>query len=204
MNLITTVSGAAAALFLSFASLAAEKAAATSPAATDDLHPRVQLDTSEGPIVVELDREHAPISTANFLSYVGEGHYDGTVFHRVIRGFVIQGGGYDASLNEKSTHAPIKLEASNGLKNVRGTLAMARTNDPDSATAQFYVNLVDNRMLDAGPGNPGYTVFGKVVEGMAAVDRIAAHPTTSSPVLGPDVPREAVTLSKARLIAKKP
>lgn len=201
MNLTQTLSCAFAALSLSFAALAADKPAA---AAADDLHPRVQLDTSEGPIIVELDREHAPISTANFLSYVAEGHYDGTIFHRVIRGFVIQGGGYDASLNQKATHAPIKLEASNGLKNARGTLSMARTSDPDSATSQFYVNLVDNRMLDARPGNDGYTVFGKVVEGMNVVDRIAAHATVTNPAFGPDVPRETVTLTKAKLLTAKP
>jgi len=161
------------------------------------------MTTSKGDIIIELDRAKAPVSVENFLMYVKKGQYDGTVFHRVIKDFMIQGGGFDKEMNEKTTEAPIKNEATNGLSNRRGTIAMARTMDPNSATAQFYINVVDNGMLDARPGNPGYAVFGKVVQGMDAVDAIRAVPTGMKVAntrggKGPmrDVPTETVEIIK--------
>ncbi len=136
---------------------------------------KVKLATSLGDIVVELDAQKAPKSVANFVQYVKAGHYNGTVFHRVIESFMVQGGGMTADLAEKPTRAPIPLEAGNGLSNLRGTLAMARTGVPDSATAQFFINVVDNPRLDSAGG--GYAVFGKVVDGMDIVDKIRAVPT---------------------------
>ena len=139
----------------------------------------VQMDTSAGTLRIELDDVKAPVSTANFLSYVKKGHYDGTVFHRVIKGFMIQGGGYKPDLSQKSTRAPIPLESRTGLSNQRGTVAMARTADPNSASAQFFINVADNAFLDqpkARDGN-GYAVFGRVVEGMDVVDKIRVVPT---------------------------
>lgn len=137
----------------------------------------VKLATSLGDIVVELDAQKAPKTVANFVQYVKAGHYNGTVFHRVIDGFMVQGGGMNADLSEKPTRAPIPLEAGNGLSNARGTLAMARTNVPDSATAQFFINVVDNQRLDSYGG--GYAVFGKVVAGMDVVDKIRTVPVAS-------------------------
>lgn len=139
--------------------------------------PHVLLDTSKGQIEVELDAEKAPVSTQNFLSYVDSGFYSGTQFHRVIPGFMVQGGGYDASMREKPTQAPIKNEADNGLKNLTGTLAMARTSDVNSATAQFFINVNDNAFLDHGGRDFGYAVFGKVVKGMDVVTQIVQSPT---------------------------
>ena len=144
--------------------------------------PVVKLETSMGDILVRLDARKAPMTTANFLEYVKAGQYDGTIFHRVIKGFMIQGGGMTASLREKTTRAPIKNEADNGLSNDRGTIAMARTMDPHSATAQFFINLVDNDFLNYSapvPSGWGYCVFGKVVEGMDVVDKIAKVKTKS-------------------------
>jgi peptidyl-prolyl cis-trans isomerase A (cyclophilin A) len=154
---------------------------------------KVRLATSAGDIVIELDAAKAPGTVANFMSYVRAGHYDGTVFHRVIDGFMIQGGGMDARLREKPTKAPIKLEAGNGLSNVRGTLAMARTNNPDSATAQFFINVVDNPRLDSFGG--GYAVFGRVIEGMDVVDRIRAMPTQAQ-AMHQNVPITPITINK--------
>lgn len=137
----------------------------------------VKLTTSEGVVVIKLDAAKAPKTVQNFLAYAKAGHYNGTVFHRVIPGFMIQGGGYTASLDEKPTNAPIPLESGNGLPNKRGTVAMARTNAPDSATAQFFINLKDNAFLDRRTETPvpnGYAVFGEVVQGMDVVDKIAA------------------------------
>jgi peptidyl-prolyl cis-trans isomerase A (cyclophilin A) len=145
-------------------------------AAQADDHPQVVLDTSMGPITLELDRTKAPITVDNFLKYVDKGFYNNLVFHRVISDFMIQGGGMDDRLQEKKTDPPIKLEVGTGLSNTRGTVAMARTNDPNSATAQFFINLFDkNTMLDRAGG--GYAVFGKVVAGMETVDKIAKVPT---------------------------
>ena len=155
----------------------------------------VVLETSLGNIEIELDAEKAPISTENFLAYVDSGHYDGTVFHRVIQGFMIQGGGFDAALAQKATRGPIKNESGNGLSNQRGTLAMARTNDPNSATAQFFINTVDNDFLNKPPG---YAVFGKVVVGLDVVDKIAAVKTGSKGPFPQDAPVEPVVIQKAR------
>jgi len=163
---------------------------------------RVALETSKGKIVIELDAKHAPKSAANFLAYVRAGHYDGTIFHRVIRGFMVQGGGFDAEMRQKPTSPPVENEADNGLKNARGTLAMARTNDPQSATAQFFINTVDNRALDfrsKSESGWGYAVFGRVVEGMDVVDAIEGVRTGAR---GPfrDVPAETVTITKAYVV----
>lgn len=136
----------------------------------------VVIDTSEGTIEVELDAKKAPISVKNFLDYTNSGFYSGTVFHRIIKGFMIQGGGFDGKYVKKPTKAPIKLEAGNGLSNLRGTIAMARTNVRDSATAQFFINHADNNRLDTAGG--GYAVFGKVTKGLEVVDKIANQPTT--------------------------
>jgi peptidyl-prolyl cis-trans isomerase B (cyclophilin B) len=135
----------------------------------------LEMQTSAGTLLIELDEEKAPLSSANFLAYVKQGHYDGTVFHRVIKGFMLQGVGFDAAMKQKSTLAPIRNEANNGLKNKRYTLAMARTGDPHSATAQFFINTVDNGFLDFKAENSqgwGYAVFGRVVSGTEVVDAI--------------------------------
>ena len=159
----------------------------------------MRLITNLGTLVIELDPEAAPVTVANFLQYVEEGHYNGTIFHRVIPDFMIQGGGYDLAFTERPTREPIANESSNGLKNRRGTVAMARLNDPDSATSQFFINLKNNSFLNAGGRYGGYTVFGEVVEGMEVVDAIAAIPTTQ---MGPfdDVPEEPVILESAARI----
>ena len=143
---------------------------------------KVRLETSAGALTIELDTEHAPLSAANFLAYVQAGHYDGTVFHRVIKGFMVQGGGFEPGMKQKPTQAPIKNEANNGVKNKHYTLAMARTNNPHSATAQFFINTVDNAFLDFRAEDAqgwGYAVFGRVVEGTDVVDRIEGVPTGS-------------------------
>jgi peptidyl-prolyl cis-trans isomerase A (cyclophilin A) len=159
----------------------------------------VKLTTSMGDIVVELDAQKAPKTVANFVQYVKAGHYNGTVFHRVIDGFMVQGGGMNADMSEKPTRAPIPLEAGNGLSNARGTLAMARTNVPDSATAQFFINLVDNQRLDSYGG--GYAVFGKVVEGMDVVDKIRSVPVASKG-MHQNVPVTPVVIKQATLQEK--
>jgi len=161
---------------------------------------KVLLATSAGDIVLELDAQRAPKTVANFVDYVKAGHYDGTIFHRVIDNFMIQGGGMRPDLSEKPTRAPIPLEARNGLVNARGTVAMARTAVPDSATAQFFINVKDNAFLDAANSRDGsgYAVFGKVVRGMEVVDKIRAVPTGRK---GPysDVPIEPIVIRKATL-----
>ena len=167
---------------------------AEKPAAKVAKTSKVRLKTSSGDIVVELDAGKAPVTVENFLGYVKKKHYDGTVFHRVIDGFMIQGGGstqVGETLTEKETGKGIINESQNGLKNDRGTIAMARTNDPNSATAQFFINVVDNAMLNY-PSNGGYAVFGKVVEGMDVVDKIKATKTRSG-----DVPVEPITIKSA-------
>jgi len=137
-------------------------------------NPQVEMKTNQGTIVLELDAAKAPVTVANFVQYAKEGFYNGTIFHRVINGFMIQGGGFEPGMKEKSTHSPIQNEAKNGLKNATGTIAMARTNNPNSATAQFFINLVDNRMLDyPNPDGAGYAVFGKVTQGLDVVQKIA-------------------------------
>ena len=158
---------------------------------------QVDLETSAGTIRVELDDEKAPETVKNFLTNVENGHYDGTVFHRVIKGFMVQGGGFEPGMKQKKVKAPIKNEAANGLKNSRGTLAMARTNDINSATAQFFVNLVDNDFLDhAGPSNYGYAVFGKVTSGMDVIDKIAKVATATRSG-HQNVPAADVTITRA-------
>ena len=163
-------------------------------------NPKVELHIAgQGVITLELDEAKAPKSVANFLSYVKKGHYDGTIFHRVIPGFMIQGGGFTADLKQKPTRAPIPLEARNGLKNDKYTIAMARTSDPNSATAQFFINVKDNAMLDApNPDGHGYAVFGKVVSGTEVVDKIRAARTGTKGGMQ-DVPLETITIQSATL-----
>ncbi|MDP1649928.1 MAG: peptidylprolyl isomerase [Rubrivivax sp.] len=159
----------------------------------------VQMDTTAGTVRIELDDEKAPLSTANFLAYVKKGHYDGTVFHRVIKGFMIQGGGFEPGMKQKPTDAPIRNEANNGLKNKRHTLAMARTGDPHSASAQFFVNTVDNDFLDFRAENAqgwGYAVFGRVVEGAEVLDQIESV-RTGRKGMHDDVPLEDVRIERA-------
>jgi cyclophilin family peptidyl-prolyl cis-trans isomerase len=157
----------------------------------------IRFETTKGGFTVELFEKEAPQTVANFLQYVDEGFFDGTIFHRVIPGFVIQGGGMAPGLNQKKTRAPIRNEAANGLENARGTLSMARTNDVNSATSQFFVNLADNAFLDHKPGNYGYAVFGRVTEGMDVIDAIAAV-RTGSKRGHQDVPEEDIVVSSAR------
>ena len=164
--------------------------------------PVVKLETSMGDIVVRLDRRKAPVTTENFLQYVKSGHYNGTIFHRVIKDFMIQGGGMNAEMKEKETRAPIKNEANNGLRNVRGTIAMARTMNPHSATAQFFINTVDNPFLNftsaTGQGW-GYAVFGKVIQGEDVVNKIRMVPTGSRG-MHDDVPLSPVVIKKASVV----
>ena len=171
--------------------------------AADDGNPKVLLDTSEGPITLELKAKEAPISVKNFLDYVKAGFYDGTIFHRVIPNFMIQGGGFTPDMQQKDTREAIKNEATNGLLNKRGTVAMARRAEPNSATAQFFINLVDNNFLDhqeESMAGYGYAVFGTVTDGMAVVDKIGAATTTSD---GPfaDVPARPIVIKSAKVIA---
>lgn len=182
----------AGALLLSAAAMAADAA-----------HPRVSIKTSSGEIVVELDRVKAPITVDNFLKYVADGFYSNTTFHRVIADFMIQGGGYTESFTQKPTQPPIRNEAGNGLKNARGTIAMARTGDPHSATAQFFINVVDNNFLNhTGPTQNGwgYAVFGKVVQGMDVVDNIRKLPTGPGGPFPQDVPRKPVIIQSITLM----
>ena len=161
----------------------------------------VTLRTTMGKIKIALDTENAPQTTENFASYVKAGHYNNTIFHRVINGFMIQGGGMDVDMKEKSTNDPIKNEANNGLKNDRGTIAMARTNDPHSATAQFFINVADNDFLNFRAENAqgwGYAVFGKVVEGLETVDKIKSV-RTGSHGYHQDVPTEEIIITSAEI-----
>jgi len=164
---------------------------------------QVKLETSMGDIVIELNEEASPITVKNFLRYVEEGFYDGTIFHRVIPDFMIQGGGFTAEMVQKKPHPPIVNEASNGLKNDRGTIAMARTANPDSATSQFFINHKNNDFLNyAGASKPGYAVFGKVVEGIDVVDAIAAVKTTRKGRYS-DVSVEPVVIKSAKVVSGK-
>jgi cyclophilin family peptidyl-prolyl cis-trans isomerase len=161
---------------------------------------KVKLTTSMGPIVIQLDKDKAPISTENFVKYVTAGHYDGTVFHRVIDGFMIQGGGFSKDMRQKPVNAPIKNESTNGLKNENYTVAMARTNVRDSATSQFFISVKDNDFLNyAGEGNPGYAVFGKVVEGKDVVDKIKKV-STGNAGGHQNVPSTPVVIEKAECV----
>ena len=163
--------------------------------------PHVLLTTSAGNIELELDKQKAPVSVQNFVDYVNSGFYNNTTFHRVIPGFMIQGGGMTTRMVEKSGNAPIKNESYNGLHNVRGTLAMARTNDPNSATSQFFINTVDNKSLDRGTFDSGYAVFGKVVKGMDVVDRISKVATTNYGV-HQNVPVKPIIIQSVQIVSK--
>ncbi len=162
---------------------------------------KVKLTTNMGDITLALDNEKAPLSTANFVKYVESGHYNGTIFHRVIGNFMIQGGGFDKNLKQKPTNPPIKNEATNGLRNEVYTVAMARTGVVDSATSQFFINVADNGFLNhAGPSNYGYAVFGKVIEGTDVVDKIKAVKTGPKGMFDSDVPQETVVIEKAECL----
>lgn len=162
----------------------------------------VKLETSMGDIVIKLDKAAAPVTVKNFLAYAEAGFFDGTIFHRVIPNFMIQGGGFTAQMTRKQPNPPIVNEASNGLKNDRGTISMARTNDPDSATAQFFINHKDNASLNyVAGGNPGYAVFGKVTDGMDVVDAIAVVKTTVRMGMR-DVPVEPVVITSAKVVSE--
>jgi len=163
-------------------------------AAQDKAMTKVRISTTKGDIVIELNEEKAPVTCKNFLSYVQDKFYDGTIFHRVIKGFMVQGGGMIADMSQKPTKPPIVNESKNGLKNDRGTVAMARTSDPDSATSQFFINHGNNDFLNYGVRDAGYAVFGKVVEGMDVVDKIAAVSTRPG-----DVPVETITINSIRV-----
>jgi cyclophilin family peptidyl-prolyl cis-trans isomerase len=175
-------------------------AAAQAPAPAAKPNPRVTLDTSKGKIVVELFPDKAPLTVANFLQYVKSGFYDGVIFHRVIPDFMVQTGGFTPGMEQKPTKGQITNESDNGLRNERGTLAMARLSAPHTASSQFFINLKDNRSLDHSPRGWGYTVFGKVVEGMEVVDAVATVRTTTKGPHG-NVPVEAVTIKKASVVA---
>lgn len=177
---------------------AASLALFLTPASAQEANPRVVVTTSQGAFTLELDPAKAPETVANFLRYVDDKHYDGTIFHRVIKDFMIQGGGMLPDMSEKTTRAPIRNEARNGLKNLRGTVAMARTGAPHSATSQFFINTVDNAFLDApGQDGWGYAVFGKVVSGMEVVDKIRGVSTRSAGMYQ-DVPATPVVIQSAR------
>jgi peptidyl-prolyl cis-trans isomerase B (cyclophilin B) len=163
---------------------------------------KVKLTTNLGQIVIQLNTEKAPVSSENFLTYVKEGFYNGTIFHRVIKDFMAQGGGFDKDFKQKTTHNAIKNEANNGLTNKRGTLAMARTSDPDSATAQFFINYKDNAFLNHTSPTPsgwGYAVFGEVLDGMDVVDAMAKQPTTNRGAFQ-DVPKTDIIIEKAEIV----
>lgn len=163
-------------------------------------NPSVTIHTSLGDITLELFADKAPVTVENFVAYANDGFYDGTIFHRVISHFMIQGGGMTEDLSRKATRDPIVNEAKNGLSNTRGTIAMARTSDPDSATSQFFINVQDNLNLDYSPLSPGYTVFGQVTDGMEVVDEIRFVETTSSPPFH-DVPVEPVVIESVEVVA---
>ena len=165
-------------------------------------HTKVKLTTTLGDIVIQLEDEKAPVSSANFIAYVKQGFYNGTIFHRVIPGFMAQGGGFDTAFEQKSTNAPIKNEADNGLKNKRGTLAMARTSDPNSATAQFFINYKDNSFLDYTSPTPngwGYAVFGEVITGLDIADNMAKQ-ATGNRGGHQDVPKTDIVIEKAEIV----
>ena len=167
-----------------------------------DTQTKVKLTTTLGEIIIQLNTEKAPVSSANFLTYVNEGFYNGTIFHRIIPDFMAQGGGFDTNFNQKAVHAPIKNEANNSLKNTRGTLAMARTNDPNSATAQFFINYKDNSFLNHTSQTSsgwGYAVFGEVIEGMDVVDAMAKQ-ATGNRGGHQDVPKTDIVIEKAEVI----
>lgn len=182
-------------------SLSAPAAQAQSaPAAQGGTAPRVRVETTRGNFVIELDPTRSPLTVANFLDYVKAGHYTDTLFHRVVGNFVIQGGGYDPKYVEKPTRAGTPNESGNGLSNRRGTVGLARTGDPHSGTAQFYVNLTDNAALDPQPSRWGYAVFGRIVEGMTVVDDIGAVATGSAGKLDRDAPLQPVLIKRVEVL----
>ncbi len=183
---------ATAALFFSLAVISSPVLAAQQDA-------RVLLTTSAGNIELELDNQKAPVAVKNFVDYINSGFYNNTIFHRVIPGFMVQGGGFDQDLTQKTTQPPIKNEANNGLRNLRGTVAMARTDQVDSATSQFFINVADNAFLDHGQRDFGYAVFGKVIKGMDVADKIAQVPTKN---VGPyqNVPVKPVVILSAKVL----
>lgn len=199
----------AAALFVAIAAIANSataqetKPAAPSAPTTSAAPVYVSMTTSKGVIYLELNAAKAPISTENFVNYTKEGFYNGTIFHRVIKTFMIQGGGFTADMKQKTTKAPISNEWQNGLPNSRGAISMARTNEPNSATSQFFINTVDNKMLDQPRGGAAYAVFGKVIKGMDVVDAIEAVPTGDSSGMGA-VPKTVVTIEKMEVLAGPP
>jgi cyclophilin family peptidyl-prolyl cis-trans isomerase len=174
--------------------------AQSAPAAQGGTAPRVRVETTRGNFVIELDPTRSPLTVASFLDYVKAGHYTDTLFHRVVGNFVIQGGGYDAKYVEKPTRAATPNESGNGLSNRRGTVGLARTGDPHSGTAQFYVNLTDNAALDPQPSRWGYAVFGRIVEGMTVVDDIGAVATGSAGKLDRDVPLQPVMIKRVEVL----
>ncbi len=184
---------------LGLAACSAQSEEKTAPSASKPAgdHPVVSVTTSLGKFEIDLDAQRAPITVANFLQYVDAGFYDGTIFHRVIPSFMIQGGGFDGAMKQKSTRAPIQNEATNGLRNEPGTIAMARTSDPNSATAQFFINLVDNQFLNHGGRDFGYAVFGRVSSGMDVVEKLASVPTGSRGG-HQNLPQEAVVIESIR------
>ncbi|MEO1575717.1 MAG: peptidylprolyl isomerase [Pseudomonadota bacterium] len=165
--------------------------------------PTVEFKTSKGTFQVQLNARRAPLTVQNFLKYVNDGHYNGTIFHRVIGDFMAQGGGFDTDMTEKPTRNPVVNESGNGLSNARGTIAMARTGDPHSGTAQFFINLVDNQRLDPNPRRWGYTVFGEVVSGMEVLDAIALVPTAAKPPFRSDVPVEPIVIETVTVAKPK-
>lgn len=197
---------AAAALLLSLSGLMAAQAAdwgkppVIPPPAPPPPPVKVLMETSLGPVVISLNQQRAPLSVANFLAYVGSGYYEGMIFHRVIPGFMAQGGGVDEQFRRRTMRLPVKNEADNGLKNRRGTIALARTSDPHSATSEFFINLADNPKLDANLDNWGYTVFGVVESGMEVIDRMAMIPTGAGGDFSSDVPQTPVVIQKMSLL----
>ena len=190
-------------MFLRLFTTSALLLVASTLAFADSSKPRVKIETNQGIILLELDAQKAPASVKNFLEYVNSGFYDGTIFHRVISNFMIQGGGFTPNLQQKSTRAPVQNEANNGLRNVRGTVAMARTAEPHSATAQFFINVVNNSFLDHRSQTVrgwGYTVFGKVVEGMDVVDKIRNVQTGSGGPFSQDLPQTPVIIQKVTVV----
>ena len=188
------------AVFSLLATLAAAPLHAEVPAAAKLPYPAIEVVTSEGTFIVELDRPRAPLTVDNFVSYVLDRHYDGTIIHRVIDGFVVQGGGYDAKFAERKPRGEIANESGNGLSNVRGTIAMARQDDPHTAQAQWFINVADNKQLDPSARRWGYAVFGRVVEGMEVVDKIAKIETGAGGPFPAEAPQTTVLVHSMRVI----
>lgn len=196
-SFITTLSIISCLLLLGTSNASNQANTTTAPTPHSD-NVLVDINTTQGNITLNLNKKHAPETVRNFLKYSEEGFYNGTIFHRVIANFMIQGGGMTANMNKKSTHQPIPNESDNGLFNRRGTIAMARTNDPNSATSQFFINLKDNQFLDGRSSKPGYSVFGEVVSGMNVVDKIGKTHTINKGSLS-DVPAETITIKSITL-----